>query len=77
MTSWASSLPHFNAHFGVPATQAGSAYRVPDAFLDIAGVLCHKERRRVAKDNDSRSRVRTSGGEYHACVELRSTLFRR
>jgi len=44
-------LPRFNARFGVPATQAGSAYRVPDAGLDIAGVLCHKEQRRVAKDN--------------------------
>ena len=44
-------LPRFNARFGVPPTQAGSAYRVPDAGLDIAGVLCHKERRRVAKDN--------------------------
>ena len=44
-------LPRFNARFGVPPTQAGSAYRVPDAVLDIAGVLCHKEQRRVAKDN--------------------------
>ena len=44
-------LPRFNARFGVPATQAGSAYRVPDAGLDTAGVLCHKEWRRVAKDN--------------------------
>ena len=44
-------MPRFNARFGVPATQAGSAYRVPDAGLDTAGVLCHKERRRVAKDN--------------------------
>ena len=44
-------LPRFNARFGVPATQAGSAYRVPDAGLETAGVLCHKERRKVAKDN--------------------------
>jgi|TARA_Y100000294_G_C8545495_1_gene332944 hypothetical protein len=44
-------LPRFNARFGVPATQAGSAYRVLDTGLDIAGILCHKERRKVAKDN--------------------------
>ena len=44
-------LPRFNARFGVPPTQARSAYRVPDAGLDTAGVLCHKERRRVARDN--------------------------
>jgi hypothetical protein len=52
-------LPRFNARFGVPATQAGSAYRVPDAGLDIAGVLCHKERRRVAKDNTVQYHGRT------------------
>jgi hypothetical protein len=52
-------LPRFNARFGVPATQAGSAYRVPDAGLDIAGVLCHKERRRVAKDNTLQYHGRT------------------
>ncbi len=52
-------LPRFNARFGVPATQAGSAYRVPDASLDIAGVLCHKERRRVARDNTVQYHGRT------------------
>jgi len=52
-------LPRFNARFGVPATQAGSAYRVPDAGLEIAGVLCHKERRRVAKDNTVQYHGRT------------------
>ena len=44
-------LPRFNARFGVPATQAGSVYRVLDSGLDIGGILCHKERRKVAKDN--------------------------
>ena len=44
-------LPRYNARFGVPAAQAGSAYRVPDAGLERDGVLCHKEWRRVAKDN--------------------------
>ena len=52
-------LPRFNARFRVPATQAGSAYRVADASLDIAGVLCHKERRRVAKDNTVQYHGRT------------------
>ena len=52
-------LPRFNARFGVPATQAGSAYRIPDASLDIAGVLCHKERRRVARDNTVQYHGRT------------------
>lgn len=44
-------LPRYNARFGVPAAQAGSAYRVPDAGLEIDKALCHKERRRMAKDN--------------------------
>ena len=52
-------LPRFNARFGVPPTQAGSAYRVPDAGLELAGVLCHKERRRVAKDNTVQYHGRT------------------
>ena len=52
-------LPRFNARFGVPATQAGSAYRIPDASLDIAGVLCHKEPRRVARDNTVQYHGRT------------------
>jgi hypothetical protein len=52
-------LPRFNARFGVPATQAGSAYRTPDASLAIAGVLCHKERRRVARDNTVQYHGRT------------------
>ena len=52
-------LPRFNARFGVPPTQAVCAYRVPDAGVDIAGVLCHKERRRVAKDNTVQYHGRT------------------
>ena len=52
-------LPRFNARFGVPPPQVGSAYRVPDAGLEIAGVLCHKERRRVAKDNTVQYHGRT------------------
>ncbi len=44
-------LPRFNQHFGVPAAQPESAYRPVDPELDLGGVLCIKELRRVAKDN--------------------------
>ena len=44
-------LPRFNARFGVPAAQSASAYREVSDGLDIDGVLCAKEMRRVAKDN--------------------------
>ena len=44
-------LPRFNERFGVPATRSEPAYRPVDPELDIASVLCLKERRRVAKDN--------------------------
>ena len=44
-------LPRFNDRFGVPATQPEPAYRSADPWLDVDGVLCVKERRRVAKDN--------------------------
>jgi transposase len=43
-------LTRFNEHFGVPASQLESAYR-PLCGLDIDGVLCYKEIRKVAKDN--------------------------
>ena len=44
-------LPQFNRRFGVPAAQPESAYRPVDPELDLGGVLCIKELRRVAKDN--------------------------
>jgi hypothetical protein len=44
-------LPRFNQRFGVPAAQSASAYRAVDPELDLGGVLCIKELRRVAKDN--------------------------
>ena len=47
-------VPRFNAHFGVPATQPGSAYRqLPDG-LDPATILCFKYQRTVARDNTVR-----------------------
>jgi hypothetical protein len=44
-------LPRFNKRFGVPATRQEPSYRSVDPSLDIDGVLCFKERRRVARDN--------------------------
>ena len=46
-----SFLPRYNERFGVPAPQPEPAYRAPDSGLDLDGILCFKERRRVAKDN--------------------------
>jgi hypothetical protein len=44
-------LPRYNQHFAVPPAQSEPAYRPLSPGLDIDGVLCFKERRRVAKDN--------------------------
>jgi transposase len=44
-------IPRFNKRFGVPATRLESAYRPVDPGVDIGGVFCFKEKRRVAKDN--------------------------
>ena len=44
-------LGRFNTRFGVPAAQVGSAYRSVPPGLDLAGVLCFKESRKVARDN--------------------------
>lgn len=44
-------LPRFNERFAVPAAQTEPAYRPVIPSLDIEGVLCIKEKRRVAKDN--------------------------
>ena len=44
-------LPRFNARFGVPAAQPEVAYRELESGLDLAGVLCFKETRVVARDN--------------------------
>ncbi|MFQ5861408.1 MAG: ISNCY family transposase [Dehalococcoidia bacterium] len=47
-------LPCFNAHFGVPAAQPGSAYRSLPPEVELEGVLCFKYVRTVAKDNTVR-----------------------
>lgn len=44
-------LPRFNQRFGVPAAQHETGYRPVDPTLDIDGILCFKEQRRVARDN--------------------------
>jgi transposase len=46
-----SFLPRFNERFGVPPDQVGLAYRQLDQETDPDGILCLKERRRVANDN--------------------------
>jgi len=44
-------LPRFNARFGVPAREAGTAYRPPPEGMDLDGVLCFTYQRTVAADN--------------------------
>jgi transposase len=44
-------VPRFNERFGVPAAELEPSYRAADPDIDIDGVLCFKEQRRVAKDN--------------------------
>jgi hypothetical protein len=44
-------LPRYNKRFAVPPALPELAYRLVEPGLDIEGVLCIKERRRVARDN--------------------------
>jgi len=44
-------VPRFNGRFGVPPDQPQSAYRALDDDVDLPGVLCIKEQRKVAPDN--------------------------
>lgn len=52
-------LPRFNARFGVPAAQAGDAYRPLHEGLEPERVLCFKYQRTVAGDNTVRFGGRT------------------
>jgi hypothetical protein len=52
-------LPCFNRRFGVPAAQPGQAYRPLSPELNMEGILCFKERRRVGRDNTVQFRQRT------------------
>ena len=44
-------LLRFNQRFGVVPAQPDAVYRPLDPELDLAGVLCIKEQRKVARDN--------------------------
>ena len=44
-------LTRFNKRFGVPPAQSTNAYRSPDSDLNLAGILCFKHSRKVARDN--------------------------
>lgn len=52
-------LPGFNARFGVPPAQPGSAYRSVGPDLDLAGILCVRHTRKVARDNTVKYNWRT------------------
>jgi len=52
-------LHRFNQRFGVPAAQPGQAYRPLNPELNLEGILCFKERRRVGRDNTVQYRQRT------------------
>ena len=52
-------LPRFNQRFGVPAAQPGQAYRPINPGMNTDGILCIKERRRVARDNTVQYRRHT------------------
>jgi hypothetical protein len=52
-------LVRFNNRFAVPATQPGTVYRSVDKEPDVAGILCLKEYRQVARDNTVRYHGRT------------------
>jgi transposase len=49
----------YNERFGVPADRPELAYRLVAPDMDIDGILCVKERRRVAKDNTVQYHGRT------------------
>jgi hypothetical protein len=52
-------LPRFNQRFGVPAAQSGQVYRPISLEMDLEGILCFKEKRRVGRDNTVQYRQRT------------------
>ena len=52
-------VPRFNQRFAVPADQPEPIYRQVDPELNLGGVLCIKEQRRVARDNTVRYQGKT------------------
>jgi hypothetical protein len=75
-------LPRFNRRFGVPAAQTGQVYQPISPGMNIEGILCTKERRRVARDNTVQYRQRTlqlfpdadKVSYAGACVEIQERL---
>ena len=58
-------LTRFNKRFGVPPAQSTNAYRSPDPDLNLAGILCFKHSRKVARDNTVRQAVGISRGSIY------------
>jgi len=52
-------LPRYNERFAIPPAQSKPAYRIVSPDLDVEGILCLKERRRVARDNTVQYRGKT------------------
>lgn len=52
-------LPRFNHRFGVQAANGKSAYRPIPHDLELAGILCFKTTRKVARDNTVKYQWRT------------------
>ncbi len=60
----------FNERFSVLAAQPETAYRPVDPDIDIDGILCYKERRRVARDNTIQYKGRNL--QLYPTTDLRS-----
>ena len=67
-------LSRFNERFGVPAAQPGQTYRPISLGLDLEGILCVKEWRRVARDNTVQYRRTHRPWRLHS--ELKQKTFR-
>ena len=52
-------IPRFNLRFGVPPELLDAAYRLLDPAVNLAGILCFKHSRKVAKDNTVKYNRRT------------------
>ena len=62
-------LTRFNKRFGVPPAQSTNAYRSPDPDLNLAGILCFKHSRKVARDNTVKYNWHTlQRGYVNRCV---------
>ena len=64
-------LTRFNKRFGVPPAQSTNAYRSPDPDLNLAGILCFKHSRKVARDNTVKYNWHTLTASFERTVHLR------